>query len=105
MTWTKSADDRRRDAQTYNAEYRRNRKITLERASYRCEIRTGDVCIGRATTVDHIIPASAGGGNALSNLRAACVPCHRRKTAGEGGGSRRRSRTSVDPQPRQCTLW
>jgi 5-methylcytosine-specific restriction endonuclease McrA len=78
MTCTKTPADRRRDSETYNAEYRRNRKTTLDRARYRCEIQT-DVCTGKATTCDHILPVSQGGTHALSNLRAACSPQDRRR--------------------------
>lgn len=105
MTWRKTPDDRRRDAQVYGAEYRRNRAATLKRAGWRCEIRTEGICTGRATTCDHIIPVSQGGGHELGNLRAACAPCHRRKTAGEGGGYRKRRGPAADPQPRPYTLW
>ena len=39
---------------------------------------------GRPTTqVDHIIPLRLGGQTTEDNLRAMCMPCHSRKTAGE----------------------
>lgn len=31
--------------------------------------------------IDHIIPVNAGGDNRISNLRAACTPCNKRKSA------------------------
>lgn len=36
-------------------------------------------CGGRATTIDHVMPASRGGLNTWRNLVAACVPCNQRK--------------------------
>jgi 5-methylcytosine-specific restriction protein A len=35
--------------------------------------------------VDHITPLARGGSDDMSNLRAICVPCHKTKTAREGG--------------------
>jgi len=49
--------------------WRKLREQVLERDGYRC-YKTG--CTTRATTVDHIRPRSKGGGEELSNLRAAC---------------------------------
>lgn len=37
-------------------------------------------CLGRATTVDHIIDRVDGGGDDDDNLRALCAPCHERHT-------------------------
>lgn len=36
-----------------------------------------------ASSVDHVRPRSAGGGNEDANLQALCEECHRRKTARE----------------------
>jgi 5-methylcytosine-specific restriction endonuclease McrA len=36
-------------------------------------------CGGRATTVDHIVPRSRGGGSTWQNLVAACASCNERK--------------------------
>ena len=36
-------------------------------------------CGGAATTVDHILPRSRGGGNTWLNTAAACYPCNQRK--------------------------
>jgi len=53
------------------AEYKRNRKETLEKNNYICHY-----CSGHANTADHIIPVSKGGGNELSNLLPACTNCN-----------------------------
>ena len=45
-------------------------------------VRDGHTCAycgGRATTVDHVLPASRGGGWTWENTVAACGPCNARK--------------------------
>ena len=46
----------------------------LKRDAFRC-----GYCAGRATTVDHVLPQSRGGGNTWRNTVAACGPCNARK--------------------------
>ena len=55
--------------------YQRLRPVVLAEAGYQCEVR-GPLCIGRATTVDHVLPIIDGGTAERSNLRAACRPCN-----------------------------
>ena len=77
-------------------EYKRNRLYTLEAAGYRCEVK-GPRCLGRASTADHIIPVSQGGGNELANLRASCPACNSRGGAhltNAGKAGRRLGRAS-----------
>lgn len=38
-------------------------------------------CPAPATTVDHIVPRSRGGGNTWTNTVSACGPCNQRKSA------------------------
>lgn len=62
--------------------WRRKRDAVLLRDQYTCQ-----VC-GKVTDeleVDHIKARAHGGGDELTNLRAICVPCHKVKTAREGG--------------------
>ena len=53
-------------------------KRILERDGYMCQIGSPG-CTGRATTTDHIVPVSQGGGNEVTNLQAACRSCNSRK--------------------------
>ena len=39
--------------------------------------------VARAWEIDHIVPLSAGGTDARSNLRPLCVTCHKSKSAAE----------------------
>lgn len=41
--------------------------------------RTGKTCLGRATTMDHIIPRAKGGEHSWLNVVAACRRCNGRK--------------------------
>lgn len=70
--------------------YRRLRSKILKRDQYRCQLNYSDICTRRATEVDHVIPAVRGGDDDEGNLRAVCVPCHRRKTSYEGHSERTR---------------
>jgi hypothetical protein len=46
-------------------------KRVLERDGYQCQLRYADICVGRASQVDHIVQPEAGDTNDLANLR----PC------------------------------
>ena len=50
-----------------------------------CEVCQREGRITAASEVHHIVPLSAGGSHAESNLMALCKPCHSRITAREGG--------------------
>lgn len=41
-----------------------------------CQLRYPNICLGKATTADHIKPVSKGGQSRADNLRAACQPCN-----------------------------
>jgi 5-methylcytosine-specific restriction endonuclease McrA len=53
----------------------------LERDGRQCQLRYSG-CIGQATEADH---KRRGDDHSLSNLQAACSPCHQRKSSSEGG--------------------
>ena len=74
----------------------------MRRAQWRCELRM-DGCAGAASECDHIVAVAEGGGDDLANLRAACKPCHARRTAQQGGGFRHGRQADPDFQPR--TKW
>jgi 5-methylcytosine-specific restriction endonuclease McrA len=104
MPWRNDREARRRSDATYNAQYRRNRTECLRRANWKCQLRIGNVCVGSATQADHIVAVADGGGNEVSNLRAACGPCHAARTAGQGNDARWANRSS-DPPPSPRTAW
>ena len=66
------------------------RKKVLVRDGYRCQLRYADICVGRASQVDHIVQPEAGGGSDLANLRAVCVRCHARRTGRQGALAKQR---------------
>lgn len=74
------------------------RRAVLTRDDHTCQIR-GPRCAHTATEVDHI-------GDNLNhdpaNLRAACQPCHARRTATQGHDAMRARRaTARHPRPRR----
>ena len=64
----------------YGGDWPERRRRVLERDGYACQLRYADICVGRASQVDHIVQPEAGGTNDLANLRAVCVRCHARRT-------------------------
>ena len=76
MTWDGSG---RRDRLPAN--WPTIRAAVLHRDHNTCQLR-GRRCTVIATDVDHVIP---GDDHSMSNLQAACGPCHREKSAREGG--------------------
>ena len=102
MTWKGKPSTRKgrlRAAGVSGWEYSRQIKRVLERDGYRCYLRGPD-CIGRATVADHVVPLYKGGAADESNMRAACVPCHKGKTKQETRESQRpRPRNQREPEP------
>ena len=74
------------------------RKKVLERDGYQCQLRYADICVGRATQVDHIVQPEAGGGSDLANLRAVCVRCHARRTGRQGALAKQRAAQRRNPR-------
>lgn len=60
--------DMGRDPEIQNRQWRAIRRAVLVRDSYTCY-----VCLGRANTVDHLIPRAMGGSHHMDNLRACCA--------------------------------
>ena len=83
----------------YSGDWPRIRDLVLKRDRYRCQVQ-GPGCDGRGVEADHILSVAAGGDNSLENLRAICVPCHRRRTGQQGArasNARRRQTKNVIP--------
>jgi 5-methylcytosine-specific restriction endonuclease McrA len=56
----------------YNREYQANRRALLAAGPHLCSWGCGRL----ATTADHVVPLSKGGGNQLDNLIPACSFCN-----------------------------
>jgi 5-methylcytosine-specific restriction enzyme A len=76
---------------TYGSGWQVIRKQVLVRDGFMCRLRYVDICVGRASQVDHIVQPEAGGGSDLANLRAVCVPCHARRTGRQGALAKQRN--------------
>lgn len=77
------------------------RRYVLNRDGHRCQLQY-DCCVQVATDVDHMQASTDD--HDPARLQAACAPCHRRKSSGEGGtsaGARRRAMTQrvAEPHP------
>ena len=80
----------------YGYAWRKLREVVLARDNYLCQLcheagvitnlTVGNRKHNRSANVDHIIPLSQGGTDALANLQALCLTCHKRKTAAEAKG-------------------
>jgi 5-methylcytosine-specific restriction enzyme A len=74
--------------------WQRVRRFVLQRDGYRCKVQLEGVCIGVATTVDHIVAIvdDPHGLRSLdpANLRAACKPCNSTRGAGPASEPSRR---------------
>lgn len=73
----------------YGTEWKKLRKVILERDAGLCQVCFSRGMIKLAKEVDHIIPKSSGGNDDPSNLQSICKVCHRVKTAFDSAGSRR----------------
>jgi 5-methylcytosine-specific restriction endonuclease McrA len=84
---------------TLGKDYFRNRAIVMRRDNRQCQLRIPGLCIGAANQCDHI-------GDRLDhrpeNMRAACEPCHQRRSSEQGGaaaGTNRRARVASRRRP------
>lgn len=78
------------NAYAYSGDWPDRRKQVLARDGYQCQLRHSDICIGRASAVDHIVQPEAGGTNDLDNLRSVCERCHARRTGRQGALAKQR---------------
>ncbi len=58
----------------YQRQPKWSKSAVLRRDKYTCAF-----CAGKATTIDHVLPRSQGGGNSWKNTVAACSPCNNKK--------------------------
>jgi len=75
-----------------------SRRGVLRRDGQRCAY-----CAGSATTIDHVLPRSRGGGDTWENLVACCLACNNAKsdrTPAEMGWT-----LKVRPKPPHGTAW
>ena len=78
------------------------RSSVLRRDGHRCAYRgSSPVCVQRATSVDHVMPRSRGGGDDTSNLVAACLPCNQLK----GDRTPEELGWSAEPWPQADAAW
>jgi 5-methylcytosine-specific restriction protein A len=85
----------------YGSGWQAVRKRVLERDGYQCQLRYADICVGRASQVDHIVQPEAGGTNDLANLRAVCRRCHARRTGQQGALAKQRAIAKRHAQQRK----
>lgn len=82
--WVQHQRGRSRHQRGYGAAWEKARQACLLRDRGLCQACLALGRVSPATTVDHVIPKSRGGTDALGNLRALCTACHGAKTATEG---------------------
>ena len=71
--------------------WRKLRKSAMRRDGWLCQVCKAEDRIRAAEEVDHIVPRSLGGTDAMSNLQAICKPCHKAKTCSESKAARAES--------------
>lgn len=74
------------------------RAKVMQRDNWTCQLR-GPHCAVIATDCDHIVNVANGGSDDMSNLCAACKPCHNTKTAREAAAGRNRWKRQPQPHP------
>jgi 5-methylcytosine-specific restriction endonuclease McrA len=103
MPWDKKTPaERQRSNRTYGADWRRKRQAQLERDRWRCQLQL-EGCQGAASEVDHILGAQADPNHTA--LRSVCSSCHKKRTAEQGGGWRKRNGPAPDPPHQARTQW
>jgi 5-methylcytosine-specific restriction enzyme A len=78
------------NAYAYSGDWPERARQVLKRDGYTCQLRYADICVRRASQVDHIVQPEAGGDRDLANLRAVCVRCHARRTGRQGALAKQR---------------
>jgi 5-methylcytosine-specific restriction endonuclease McrA len=74
--WHPTVRPKKRDPFYVSRQWIALRANALLRDGYRCtRIRDGERCAAAAVTVHHVVPRTAGGPDALDNLRSLCRGC------------------------------
>ena len=68
-------------ARGYGSAWQKVSAEVLARDGWQCQLTLAG-CLGRADTVDHLVPKARHGSDDPSNLVAACRPCNSRKGTG-----------------------
>lgn len=85
MPWTSGGKTR-----TGTREHKRWRLAVLHRDLHQCQLRYPDRCTVTATEADHITALHLGGAPLdPDNGRAACTPCHAKRSSDQGQAARR----------------
>ena len=92
------------NAYAYGGDWPRRVRQVLARDGYRCQLGFADICLGRASQVDHIDQPEASGTNDLANLRAVCRHCHARRTGQRGALAKQRAAAKRQAQ-RKGKTW
>ena len=92
------------NAYAYGGDWPRRVRQVLARDGYRCQLGFADICLGRASQVDHIDQPEASGTNDLANLRAVCRRCHARRTGQRGALAKQRAAAKRQAQ-RKGKTW
>lgn len=77
-----------RQERGYGVTWQRKREAVLRRDQGWCQPCLRRNRLTSASEVDHIVPKAWGGTDDPDNLQSICNPCHKHKTAREGGGAR-----------------
>jgi 5-methylcytosine-specific restriction protein A len=89
MTWKHSKQSSHERG--YGYKWQKLRKQAMERDAYLCQPCQRKGRVTPAKECDHITPKAKGGTDALCNLQAICIPCHKAKTEQEAAEAQNRA--------------
>ncbi len=86
--WASSAR-KSKDERGYGYQWKKLRKLILERDTFLCVPCSNAGRLTKATEVDHILNKESGGDDNPANLQSICYPCHIKKTNRESQEARK----------------